>query len=971
MANDQNFRVKNGLTVGAGAANIIANATTISIGTATVNSTVYSGTANNATNFNGQAASFYVGNTYMQGLGYVNSTVGTAFNSSNLNSQPASFYVGNTYMQGLGYVNSTSGTAFNSSNLAGIPATSYVNTAGAYTLGGVITHNANITFSGNSTSQVLLGTIGSGNGVIVTNNTIIIGNSTVNTTISPSLSSQITGNAATAFSNAIANAASNAASIYQTMAGLSANVATLTAANAGSLGGVAAANYLNNSGAYSISGVHTHTANIAFSGNATSRILVGTIGSGNGIVLANNSINIGNSTVNATVTSNSTVVYFTGTAYNANNSAYLGGFTWASPDNIGTTTPAVITSSQINMSGSIYIANGYGLSTPYGVSIIGTTAAGANVVVGAETGTVSLKLVSSAAPVMVYANNTLSAYFSANGNVILGGSTTGTGTLTVTQTDATDASYYNFYQPITLSNTTLTDGIARTKAAAYNLITNLNQFANSTGGAQDGRIYGNWNQLFNGDNTTGGNAYMNILYGSYNQLYNYANGATANAITTAVGAYNQVRSVRGPITTAMGTYSEISQTNTSSGNIGTAYGNRVVISGNATPAITLGILFSGVYANAGATNSYGVYVSGENRNYFSGQVGIGQTIPAYDLDVTGNIRATANLYGSLANTTVAANLGTIGSWVTGNAATAFANAIANAASNAASLYLPKAGGTITGDLSVGANLYIATNSKYLIGTASDGTNVAMAYITSTNNVYLGAGGTFGNVSAVRIVTGANSGASVFIQPNNSTAAVFSANGNVGIGDNTPTSKLSVTGDITVTTGNVIAVGFSGNGAALTTLNATSITTGTLPIAQIPAAVVNTSGNFTVAGNIAFTGANTTTNGVEIGYLDIPQRIITTTNTIIANDAGSHLYNTNTTGTYAVTVPNNTSLALRTGTAVTIINGGNTITIAGGTGVTLRLAGTATTGTRTLANNAVATLIKVAAETWYISGSGVS
>ena len=39
---------------------------------------------------------------------------------------------------------------------------------------------------------------------------------------------QITGNAATAFSNAIANAASNAAGIYQTMAGLSANVATLT-----------------------------------------------------------------------------------------------------------------------------------------------------------------------------------------------------------------------------------------------------------------------------------------------------------------------------------------------------------------------------------------------------------------------------------------------------------------------------------------------------------------------------------------------------------------------------------------------------------------------------------------------------------------------------------------------------------------------------------------------------------------------
>ena len=50
------------------------------------------------------------------------------------------------------------------------------------------------------------------------------------------IASWITGNAAAAFANAIANAASNAAALYQTTAGLSANVATLTANAAGFLG---------------------------------------------------------------------------------------------------------------------------------------------------------------------------------------------------------------------------------------------------------------------------------------------------------------------------------------------------------------------------------------------------------------------------------------------------------------------------------------------------------------------------------------------------------------------------------------------------------------------------------------------------------------------------------------------------------------------------------------------------------------
>jgi len=64
--------------------------------------------------------------------------------------------------------------------------------------------------------------------------------------------------------NVVSNAQLSAnLSNYQTTAGLSANVSILTANNANNLGGVAAASYVNTSGAYTLSG------NISFSSNLT------------------------------------------------------------------------------------------------------------------------------------------------------------------------------------------------------------------------------------------------------------------------------------------------------------------------------------------------------------------------------------------------------------------------------------------------------------------------------------------------------------------------------------------------------------------------------------------------------------------------------------------------------------------------------------------------------------------------------
>lgn len=97
--------------------------------------------------------------------------------------------------------------------------------------------------------------------------------------------------------NVVSNAqlSANLAS-YQTTAGLSANVSTLTANNANNLGGVAAASYVNTSGAYTISGIHTHTANVVVNGAI---IAAGSSGSAGQVLTSNGSSNVYWSTVSS------------------------------------------------------------------------------------------------------------------------------------------------------------------------------------------------------------------------------------------------------------------------------------------------------------------------------------------------------------------------------------------------------------------------------------------------------------------------------------------------------------------------------------------------------------------------------------------------------------------------------------------------------------------------------------------------
>lgn len=110
---------------------------------------------------------------------------------------------------------------------------------------------------------------------------------------------------------------------------------------------------------------------------------------------------------------------------------------------------------------------------------------------------------------------------------------------------------------------------------------------------------------------------------------------------------------------------------------------------------------------------------------------------------------------------------------------------------------------------------------------------------------------------------------------------------------------------------------------------------------------------------------------SLGYRDVPQNAQNGAYTLALADRGKHIYSANSSG-QTLTIPANATVAFPTGTAVSIVNRGtNPITVSPASGVTLRQAGTTNTGSRTVAVNGLATLLKVGGDTWFISGAGVS
>lgn len=114
-------------------------------------------------------------------------------------------------------------------------------------------------------------------------------------------------------------------------------------------------------------------------------------------------------------------------------------------------------------------------------------------------------------------------------------------------------------------------------------------------------------------------------------------------------------------------------------------------------------------------------------------------------------------------------------------------------------------------------------------------------------------------------------------------------------------------------------------------------------------------------------------GFSVGTKIVPQNSQSAAYTCVLTDSGKHLLHPSAdTTARTFTIPANSSVPYPIGTAITFVNqnGAGTVTIAI-TSDTMRLAGTGTTGNRTLAANGIATALKITSTEWIISGSGLT
>jgi hypothetical protein len=136
-------------------------------------------------------------------------------------------------------------------------------------------------------------------------------------------------------------------------------------------------------------------------------------------------------------------------------------------------------------------------------------------------------------------------------------------------------------------------------------------------------------------------------------------------------------------------------------------------------------------------------------------------------------------------------------------------------------------------------------------------------------------------------------------------------------------------------------------------------------------ITSITGNAATATNASQLGgvvaASYATTTYADGMRDVPANAQTTSYSLISTDRGKSIDTT-----AGVTIPLNSTTALAVGHTTTITNtSAVAITITQAASVTLRQAGTANTGNRTLAAYGVATVRKVATDTWFISGAGLT
>ena len=291
----------------------------------------------------------------------------------------------------------------------------------------------------------------------------------------------------------------------------------------------------------------------------------------------------------------------------------------------------------------------------------------------------------------------------------------------------------------------------------------------------------------------------------------------------------------------------------------------------------------------------------------------------------------------------------------------------NVTGGAAGSLVYQSGTSATTTLGLGTTNYVLTagaSAPQYVAQSTLAVGSATTATTATNV----AGGTIG---AVPYQSGA--GATTFLSGNTGTTPQFVTSTGTGSAAQAPTLTTSTgSGSVVLATSPTLVTPTLGVASA-TTVNKVTLTapaTGsTLTVAD--GKTLTASNSITLAGTDSTTMTFPTVSS-SVGYLNIPINSQSAAYTTVLADSGKAIFHPSTdANARTFTIDSNANVAYALGTAITFINMTSQVVTIAITTDTMYLAGTGTTGSRSLAQYGLATAVKMTTTTWIISGSGLT